>query len=124
MERWGDQLKKRASVMREQTYRQLTEEFKMRLQTANSSHAKVSKWVQLFCMYLANYTDVKHLQEVNKTCVEDYFHYLTENYRRLSLNLTDIKRSMQLIEEVLEIKVDDSLLDFSLSNLHLWSKLK
>lgn len=110
--------------MREQTYRQLTEEFKERLQTASSSHAKVSKWVQLFCMYLANYTDVKRLQEIDQVCVQEYFHYLTENYKRLSLNLTDIKRSMQLIEEVLDIKVDDSLLDFSLSNFHLWSKLK
>ncbi|WP_257962459.1 MULTISPECIES: swarming motility protein SwrAA [Bacillaceae] len=117
-------MKKRASVMREQTYRHLAEEFKMRLQTSNSSHAKVSKWVQLFCMYLANYTEVKKLQEIDKVCIQEYFHYLTENYKRLSLNLTDIKRSMQLIEEVLDIKVDDSLLDFSLSNLHLWSKLK
>ncbi|MBD1381415.1 Swarming motility protein SwrAA [Bacillus sp. IB182487] len=109
--------------MREETYRHLLEQFKMYTGPSTYSNAKIQKWLQLFCMYLANYTSVKNIAEVDKDLVEEYFHYLTNNWKRLSLNLTDIKRSMQLIEELLEIKLHPSLLDFSLSNTNLWQNL-
>ncbi|HCX5354406.1 TPA: hypothetical protein OZU68_005043, partial [Escherichia coli] len=34
------------------------------------------------------------------------------------------KKSMQMIEEILHIEVDDEMNDFSLSNTGLWKNLK
>lgn len=115
---------KRASFMREQIYQSLSEELRGKLQDSSQSHVKACKWIQLFCMYLANYTSVKKIEEIDRGCIQHYFDYLTTNYKRLSLTLTDIKRSMQLLEDTLEIKVDHSLLDFSVSNTTLWNNMK
>ncbi|MGD7006870.1 swarming motility protein SwrAA [Metabacillus sp. 84] len=115
---------KRASVMREQIYRKLMKELKGQLQPSLVSNAKISKWLHLFCMYLANYTEVKEMREIEEEIIEEYFKYLTANYKRLSLGLSDIKRSMQLLEDTLHIKIEAPLLDFSLSNSSLWGNLK
>ncbi|MFC0273370.1 swarming motility protein SwrAA [Metabacillus herbersteinensis] len=115
---------KRASFMREQLFQSLSEELRGKLHDSSQSHVKASKWIQLFCMYLANYTSVKKIEEIDEDCILNYFDYLTTNFKRLSLTLTDIKRSMQLLEDALDIKIDQSLLDFSVSNTTLWNKLK
>lgn len=100
------------------------EEFREKTRPSIYTNSKSSRWLQLFCMYLANYTDIKHLDEVQEQDVEKYFDYLTSNHKRLSLSLADIKRSMQLLEESLNIKIYAPLLDFSLSNSVLWKNLK
>ncbi|WP_277753220.1 swarming motility protein SwrAA [Metabacillus mangrovi] len=115
---------KRASVMREQIYRKLMGELKSQLQPSLVSNAKTSKYLHLFCMYLANYTEIKDRGAISEEIIQEYFSYLTSNYKRLSLGLSDIKRSMQLLEETLHIKIDAPLLDFSLSNSSLWGNLK
>lgn len=43
-----------------------------------------------------------------------------DNHKRLGINLTDIKRSMQLIGDILDVEVNHYLKDFSLSNVTLW----
>ncbi|MRX72217.1 Swarming motility protein SwrAA [Bacillus lacus] len=115
---------KRSSAIREQRYKELIEQFKVRIPESKLSHAKVSKLMQIFCMYLVNYTEINHLDEIKDSHIQDYFQYVMDSYRRLSLSLTDIKNSMKLIEEALHISIDSSMLDFSLSNTNLWNKLK
>lgn len=100
------------------------EEFREKTKPTIYTNNKTNKWLQLFCMYLANYTDIKQLDEVQEQDVQAYFDYLTTNHKRLSLSLADIKRSMQLLEESLNIKIYAPLLDFSLSNSALWKNLK
>lgn len=114
---------KKSSYLKEQVYQHLLTEFSEKYSTSQT-YASSSKWIRLFCMYLANYTAIKEISQIDKACVQEYFNYLINNYKRLSLNLTDIKKSVQMIEEILLIEVDSSLSDFSLSNTSLWNNLK
>lgn len=114
---------KKSSYLKEQVYQRLITELSEK-NSSSQSHASSSKWIRLFCMYLANYTAIKEIKQVDKECVKEYFTYLINNYKRLSLNLSDIKKSVQMIEENLHIEVDSSLSDFSLSNTSLWNNLK
>ncbi|TWJ67874.1 hypothetical protein CHCC5020_0656 [Bacillus licheniformis] len=70
----------------------------------------------LFSRYLVNYTSVESVEDINEDCAELYFNYLMDNHKRLGINLTDIKRSMQLIGDILDVEVNHYLKDFSLSN--------
>ncbi|AJO20150.1 hypothetical protein CHCC14820_2269 [Bacillus paralicheniformis] len=74
----------------------------------------------LFSRYLVNYTSVESVEDINEDCAELYFNYLMDNHKRLGINLTDIKRSMQLIGDILDVEVNHYLKDFSLSNVTLW----
>lgn len=114
---------KKSSFQKEQVYQRLISELSEK-NAAAQTHASSSKWIRLFCMYIANYTAIKEMAQIDKACVRDYFTYLMTNYKRLSLNLTDIKKSVQMIEEILKIEVDSSMSDFSLSNTSLWNNLK
>jgi hypothetical protein len=114
---------KKSSYQKEQVYQGLLLKLSEK-NSASQTHASSSKWIRLFCMYLANYTAIKEIDQIDKVCVQEYFTYLIDNHKRLSLNLADIKKSMQMIEEILHIEVDNSLSDFSLSNTSLWNNLK
>jgi site-specific recombinase XerD len=114
---------KKSSYLKEQVYQHLISELSEKNSAAHS-YASSSKWIRLFCMYLANYTVIKEIDQVDKASVQQYFTYLLDNHKRLSLSLTDIKKSMQMIEEILDIEVGNSLNDFSLSNTSLWKNLK
>ncbi|KJD51985.1 Swarming motility protein SwrAA, partial [Bacillus amyloliquefaciens] len=76
--------------------------------------------LMLFSRYLVNYTSVESVEDINEDCAELYFNYLMDNHKRLGINLTDIKRSMQLIGDILDVEVNHYLKDFSLSNVTLW----
>lgn len=114
---------KRSSYQKEQIYQRLITELSKKNATSYTP-ASSSKWIRLFCMYLANYSAIKRIDQVDKLCVEQYFTYLMENHKRLFINLTDIKKSLQMIEDLLHIEVDSLLSDFSLSNTSLWNNLK
>ncbi|KKI89218.1 hypothetical protein WQ54_27005 [Bacillus sp. SA1-12] len=114
---------KKSSYQKEQVYQGLLSELSEK-HTEAQSYASFNKWIRLFCMYLANYTSIKEIDQIDKACVQEYFSYLINNHKRLSLSLTDIKKSMQMIEDLLQIEVDSSLSDFSLSNMSLWNNLK
>jgi len=114
---------KKSSYHREKVYQHLIKELsEINAEAQGAAHS--SKWIQLFCRYLANYTTVKETEQINKEVVRDYFTYLVQNSKRLSLNLADIKKSLQMIEDILHIEIDHSLSDFSLSNTSLWNNLK
>ncbi|WP_226671397.1 swarming motility protein SwrAA [Metabacillus litoralis] len=115
---------KKSSYQRELVYQNLTDQLSEKVIVSPHSQASSSKYIRLFCMYLANYSEKKSIQEVDHQVVKDYFSYLTKDHKRLSLTLTDIKKSMQMISETLNIELEQSMNDFSLSNSHLWNKLK
>jgi Swarming motility protein len=114
---------KKSSYQKEQVYLGLLAKLSEK-NSALQTHASTSKWIRLFSRYLANYTTIKEVDQIDKPCVEKYFTYLIDNHKRLSLTLSDIKKSMQMIEELLQMEVDRSLSDFSLSNMTLWNSLK
>lgn len=114
---------KKSSYYKEQVYQKILKDLSER-NSANQTHASSNKWIRLFCMYLANYTAIKETDQIDKACVQEYFTYLIDNHKRLAINLADIKKSMQMIEEILHIEVDDEMNDFSLSNTGLWKNLK
>lgn len=118
----GFQMKK-ASFLKRQIYRSLLVELKNNVDIIKKSQAKTDRLLDLFCTYLANYTEIKSVNEIDQYCIENYLKYLSNNHKRLAINLKDIKQSMQLLEESLELKIDQSLVDFSLSNTTLWNKL-
>lgn len=114
---------KKASFLKKQIYRSLLTDLKNNIDVTTMPQIKADRLIDLFCTYLANYTDVKRVNDIDDHCIEGYLKYLTENHKRLGMNLKEIKISMQLLEEALEMKIDQSLVDFSLSNTSLWNKL-
>ncbi|MDQ0233547.1 swarming motility protein SwrAA [Metabacillus malikii] len=111
---------KKSSYHREKVFEHLLKEISER-NAYGEGVAHTSKWIQLFCRYLANYTTVKEVTDIDSEVVRLYFSYLVQNHKRLQLSLTDIKRSLQMIHDVLQIEIDQ---DFSLSNTRLWNNLK
>lgn len=75
-------------------------------------------------MYIANYTNLKSIEQINQECIKVFFEYLLQNHKRLSLSLADIKKTIQTLTDILGIEEDSSLTDFSLSNTGLWNNLK
>ncbi|QGQ48113.1 swarming motility protein SwrAA [Metabacillus sediminilitoris] len=114
---------KKSSYQKEQVYQRLVVELSAK-NSAAQSHASSSKWIRLFSMYIANYTTIKEVEQIDQECVREYFAYLVKNHKRLSLSLADIKKSVQMLEEILHIEVDSTMSDFSLSNTSLWNNLK
>lgn len=115
----GTQLK-RASIVREKKYYELVEELKSRSKDVTFSNTKALSLLMLLSRYLVNYTTVELVDEIDEDCAEIYFNYLMDNHKRLGINLTDIKRSMQLLGGILDVDVNHYLKDFSLSNVTLW----
>ena len=115
----GTQLK-RASIVREKKYYELVEELKSRTKDVTFSATKALSLLMLLSRYLVNYTTVESVDEIDEDCAEIYFNYLMDNHKRLGINLTDIKRSMQLLGGILDVDVNHYLKDFSLSNVTLW----
>ncbi|MDI3410758.1 swarming motility protein SwrAA [Bacillus sonorensis] len=101
-------------------YYELVEQLKVRSQDVTFSATKAVGLLMLFSRYLVNYTSVESVDDINEDCAELYFNYLMDNHKRLGINLTDIKRSMQLIGDILDVEVNHYLKDFSLSNVTLW----
>lgn len=121
---WGGFLTMRnSSLHKEQVYQEIFKEL-----TESSSeqpfHSSSSKPIRLFSMYIANYTRVKKVEEINEECVKEYFRYLLQNHKRLALTLSDIKKSMKVIVDLLDMEDDQCFSDFSLSNSSLWENLK
>ncbi len=106
--------------MREKKYYELVEEFKSRSKDVTFSATKALSLLMLLSRYLVNYTTVESVDEIDEDCAEIYFNYLMDNHKRLGINLTDIKRSMQLLGGILDVDVNHYLKDFSLSNVTLW----
>lgn len=115
---------RKSSYQKELTYQNLLEELTEKVIVSPHSHASSSKYIHLFCMFLANYSEKKSIQEVDEQIVKEYFTYLTKSHKRLSLTLSDIKKSIQMLSETLNIELGQTLNDFSLSNSSLWNKLK
>ncbi|MFJ5964449.1 MULTISPECIES: swarming motility protein SwrAA [unclassified Bacillus (in: firmicutes)] len=111
---------KRASIVREKKYYELVEELKSRTKNVTFSSTKALSLLMLLSRYLVNYTTVESVDEIDEDCAEIYFNYLMDNHKRLGINLTDIKRSMQLLGGILDVDVNHYLKDFSLSNVTLW----
>ncbi|OLP65348.1 hypothetical protein BACPU_18840 [Bacillus pumilus] len=111
---------KRASIVREKKYYELVEELKSRSKDVTFSSTKALSLLMLLSRYLVNYTTVESVDEIDEDCAEIYFNYLMDNHKRLGINLTDIKRSMQLLGGILDVDVNHYLKDFSLSNVTLW----
>ncbi|MDR0123707.1 MULTISPECIES: swarming motility protein SwrAA [Bacillus] len=111
---------KRASIVREKKYYELVEELKGRSKDVTFSATKALSLLMLLSRYLVNYTTVESVDEIDEDCAEIYFNYLMDNHKRLGINLTDIKRSMQLLGGILDVDVNHYLKDFSLSNVTLW----
>jgi len=111
---------KRASIVREKKYYELVEELKSRTKDVTFSATKALSLLMLLSRYLVNYTTVESVDEIDEDCAEIYFNYLMDNHKRLGINLTDIKRSMQLLGGILDVDVNHYLKDFSLSNVTLW----
>ncbi|MDM5299580.1 swarming motility protein SwrAA [Bacillus pumilus] len=111
---------KRASIVREKKYYELVEELKSRSKDVTFSNTKALSLLMLLSRYLVNYTTVELVDEIDEDCAEIYFNYLMDNHKRLGINLTDIKRSMQLLGGILDVDVNHYLKDFSLSNVTLW----
>lgn len=112
-----------SSFQKEQVY----QEFLTVLTESSSDqqfHAGSSKPIRLFSMYIANYTSFKSVQEIEQECVKEFFAYLLQNHKRLSLSLSDIKKAVKTIVDILEIEEDQCFTDFSLSNTYLWNNLK
>jgi len=117
-------LGKRSSTIRKENYQNLLHEFKEKDHMYYLSNAKTFKGIQYFCMYLANYTDIKNLNEIDQTSVENFLKYLLNNQKRYDLSLADIKKTLTVIHDVTNVSSSDHLFDFSLSNLSLWANLK
>ncbi|ALC82444.1 MULTISPECIES: swarming motility protein SwrAA [Bacillus] len=111
---------KRASLVREKRYKGLVNELTHHTQKVTFSSTKATELLMMFCRYLVNYTSISSVKDITEDCAEYYFDYLMRNHKRLGVNLTDIKRSMQLVGNVLDVEVDHYLNDFSLSNVTLW----
>ncbi|MDA1476534.1 swarming motility protein SwrAA [Bacillus sp. CLL-7-23] len=111
---------KRASIVREKKYYELVEQLKVRSQDVTFSATKAVGLLMLFSRYLVNYTSVESVDDIDEECADLYFNYLMDNHKRLGINLTDIKRSMQLIGDILNVEMNHYLKDFSLSNVTLW----
>ena len=111
---------KRASIVREKKYYEVVEELKSRSKDVTFSATKALSLLMLLSRYLVNYTTVESVDEIDEDCAEIYFNYLMDNHKRLGINLTDIKRSMQLLGGILDVDVNHYLKDFSLSNVTLW----
>ncbi|XQY91495.1 swarming motility protein SwrAA [Metabacillus sp. HB246100] len=114
---------KKTSYQRELVYQGLVDEMSSVVSQLNAQ-ASYSKYIRLFCMYLANYTAKSTIDEIDQSCVKDYFTYLTKSHKRLSITLSDIKKSMQMISDALQIDFDQSINDFSMTNSDLWNNLK
>ncbi|MCV9884448.1 swarming motility protein SwrAA [Metabacillus halosaccharovorans] len=112
-----------SSFQKEQVYQeiftQLTES-----SSAQPFHSSPSKPIRLFSMYVANYTSIKKVEQIDEDCVKEYFQYLLQNHKRLSLSLSDIKKSMKVIVDLLGMEEEQNFRDFSLSNSSLWENLK
>ena len=109
------------SIVREKKYYELVEELKSRTKDVTFSATKALSLLMLLSRYLVNYTTVESVDEIDEDCAEIYFNYLMDNHKRLGINLTDIKRSMQLLGGILDVDVNHYLKDFSLSNVTLMS---
>ncbi len=116
-------LMRNSSFQKEQVYQeiftQLTES-----SSAQPFHSSPSKPIRLFSMYVANYTSIKKVEQIDEDCVKEYFQYLLQNHKRLSLSLSDIKKSMKVIVDLLGMEEEQNFRDFSLSNSSLWENLK
>ncbi|WP_281237548.1 swarming motility protein SwrAA [Bacillus safensis] len=97
---------KRASIVREKKYYELVEELKSRTKDVTFSATKALSLLMLLSRYLVNYTTVESVDEIDEDCAEIYFNYLMDNHKRLGINLTDIKRSMQLLGGILDVDVN------------------
>jgi hypothetical protein len=117
-------LGKKSSIIRKKIFEQLFQEMKERDNSLQLSNVRVYKGVQYFCIYLANYTEIKHIDEICKIVVEDFFQYLLNNQKRNGMSLSDMKKTISAIQEITNVSSCEHLFDFSLSNLSLWSKLK
>jgi hypothetical protein len=111
---------KRASLVREKRYKGLVRELTKNTPQVTFSSTKAAELLMMFSRYLVNYTSISNIEEITEECAEYYFDYLMRNHRRLGINLTDIKRSMQLVGNLLNVDVNHYLKDFSLSNVTLW----
>ncbi|KUR60562.1 swarming motility protein SwrAA, partial [Bacillus sp. AM 13(2015)] len=100
---------KRASIVREKKYYELVEELKSRSKDVTFSATKALSLLMLLSRYLVNYTTVESVDEIDEDCAEIYFNYLMDNHKRLGINLTDIKRSMQLLGGILDVDVNHYL---------------
>ncbi|WP_243388255.1 swarming motility protein SwrAA [Bacillus kexueae] len=117
-------MSKRSSTIRKENYEKLLLQFKEMDMAFQLSNVRVYKGVQHFCVYLANYTSITDVDQIDRDCVEQFLKYLVENQKRLHVTLTDIKKTIVFIQEVTKISSGDHLFDFSLSNVSLWSNLK
>lgn len=117
--KWGYTIEKGKYCEREKYY-ELVEELKSRTKDVTFSATKALSLLMLLSRYLVNYTTVESVDEIDEDCAEIYFNYLMDNHKRLGINLTDIKRSMQLLGGILDVDVNHYLKDFSLSNVTLW----
>ncbi len=112
-----------SSLQKEQVYQEFLTEL-MESSSEHKFHTSPSKPVRLFSMYIANYTSIKKIQQIDQECVKAFFAYLLKNHKRLSLSLSDIKKSIKTIVLILGIEEDECFSDFSLSNTCIWNNLK
>lgn len=117
-------LRKRTSTIRKENYQRLLQEFKEKDSMFYLSNAKTYKGIQYFCMYLANYTNIKDISEIDQASVENFLKHLMNNQKRFDMSLADIKKTLTVIHEVTKVSSSNQIFDFSLSNLSLWAKLK
>lgn len=116
-------MSKRCSTIRKENYEALFMQFKAKDTTYQMSNVRVYKGVQYFCMYLVNYTTITSIEAIDKKCIERFLKYLVENRRRLDVDLKDIKKTVMVIQEMVNIS-SSPVIDFSVSNVALWSNLK
>lgn len=88
------------------------------------SNVRTYKGIQNFCVYLANYTSITCIEEIDSGIIEKFLKYLVENQKRLNMNLSDMKKTIVAIQDLTEVSSCDHLFDFSVSNVALWSNLK
>jgi len=114
-------LGKRISDIKKENYKHLVDEFKKRDVNLQLSNSRNLKGVHLFCLYLANYTSINKFDDINQYTIRDFLKFLLENFERHDFSFTDVKKIIMLILDLTNIQ--SNLLDFSISNLELWSNL-
>lgn len=114
-------MSKLASQLRKQRYNSLMNEFRQNDDNLRLSNVKIFLGVKQFCLYLANYTDIEHIKEIDYDTIRCFLIYTLKSQKTVMMSLSDIKRTIQAIQEL----TDNPLwhLDFSLSNTDLWSNL-
>ena len=112
-----------SSFQKEQVYQEILTQL-TEISSSQPFHSSPSKPIRLFSMYIANYTQIKKIDQIDEDAVKEYFQYLLQNHKRLSLSLSDIKKSMKVIVDLLGMVESQCFSDFSLSNSSLWENLK